>query len=224
MENSAENIYSRVDAYIDQLFGLEDPTLAAVLKATADAGMPEIQISPSQGKFLYLLAKIAGARKILEIGSLAGYSTIWLGRALAKDGWLVSLELVEKHAEVARRNLSAAGLGGIAEVRLGPAVESLETLLAQDEGPFDLVFIDADKAAYPTYLEWAIKLTQSGSLIVADNIVRQGAVLDPEAGDENSRGAHAFNAAIAADERLEAVVLQVVGAKGHDGLAIARVR
>jgi caffeoyl-CoA O-methyltransferase len=223
-DNMDANIYSRVDAYIDQLFGLEDATLAAVLKATADAGMPEIQISPSQGKFLYLLAKIAGARKILEIGTLAGYSTIWLGRALDKDGWLVSLELVEKHVELARRNLSAAGLNGIAEVRLGPALEGLEHLLAQDEGPFDLVFIDADKSGYPAYLEWAMKLTKSGSLIVADNIVRKGGVLDPETADENSRGARAFNAAIAADERLEAVVLQVVGAKGHDGLAIARVK
>lgn len=219
-----EQIYSRVDAYIDDLFDLADPHLEAALKATAEAGMPEIQISPSQGKFLYLLAKIAGARRILEIGTLAGYSTIWLGRALDKDGWLVSLELVEKHAEVARRNLSAAGLSGICEVRLGPAAESLAQLEAQDEGPFDLVFIDADKLAYPTYLEWALKLTKSGSLIVADNIVRQGGVLDPETQDEGSRGARAFNAAIAAEERLEAVVLQVVGAKGHDGLAIARVR
>lgn len=219
-----EQIYSRVDAYIDELFGLADPHLEAALEATAAAGMPDIQISPSQGKFLYLLAKTAGARRILEIGTLAGYSTIWLGRALDKDGWLVSLELIEKHAEVARRNLSAAGLTGICEVRLGPATESLAHLVAQDEGPFDLVFIDADKLAYPTYLEWAMKLTRSGSLIVADNIVRKGGVLDPDSQDESARGARAFNAALAADERLDATVLQVVGSKGHDGLAIARVR
>jgi predicted O-methyltransferase YrrM len=219
-----EQIYSRVDAYIDDLFGLDDPLMRGVLQSTTDAGMPEIQISASQGKFLYLLAKIAGARKILEIGSLAGYSTIWLGRALPPEGWLVTLELVKEHAELTRRNLEAAGLGGIAEVRIGPAAESLALLKNQDEGPFDLVFIDADKISYPLYLEWALELTRPGSLIVADNIIRKGSVIDLEAQDEGSRGARAFNAALAAEPRVEGVLLQVVGTKGHDGLAIARVR
>lgn len=219
-----DQLYARVDAYIDELFGLDDPILRGVLQSTRDAAMPEIQISASQGKFLYLLARIAGARKILEIGSLAGYSTIWLGRALGSDGWLVTLELLPEHAEVTRRNLEAAGLGGLAEVRVGPAAESLALLESQDEGPFDLVFIDADKISYPLYLEWALKLTRSGSLIVADNIVRKGGVIDPEAQDEGSVGARAFNAALAAESRVEGTLLQVVGTKGHDGLAIARVK
>lgn len=219
-----DQLYARVDAYIDELFGLDDPLLRGVLQSTTDAGMPAIQISASQGKFLYLLAKIAGAKKILEIGSLAGYSTIWLGRALGPDGWLVTLELSPEHAEVTRRNLEAAGLGGLAEVRVGPAAASLALLESQDEGPFDLVFIDADKISYPLYLEWALKLTRSGSLIVADNIVRKGGVIDPAAQDEGSVGARAFNAALAGEPRIEGTLLQVVGGKGHDGLAIARVR
>lgn len=219
-----EQIYDRVDHYIDELFGLDDPLMRSVLEASAAAGLPAIQVSPSQGKFLYLLARLMGARKILEIGSLAGYSTIWLGRALPEDGWLVSLELLEKHAEVTRRNLAEAGLAGRCELRVGPAAESLERLAAGDEGPFDLVFIDADKISYPLYLKWALELTRPGSLIVADNVIRNGSVIDPAAQDEGSVGARAFNAALAAEPRLEAVLLQVVGAKGHDGLAIARVR
>lgn len=219
-----EQIYSRVDHYIDELFGLDDSLMRSVLQSTVEAGIPQIQVSPSQGKFLYLLARLTGARKVLEIGSLAGYSTIWLGRALPAEGWLVSLELVEKHAELTRRNLAAAGLASVCELRVGPAAESLAKLAEGEEGPFDLVFIDADKVSYPLYLEWALKLTRSGSLIVADNVIRKGAVVDPAGGDENTAGARAFNAALAADPRVEAVVLQVVGAKGHDGLAIARVR
>ncbi len=219
-----DNIYARVDAYIDDLLGLADPVLEAVLQSTLDAGMPEIQISASQGKFLYLLAKLSGARKVLEIGSLAGFSTIWLGRALPPDGKLITLELVPKHAEVTRKNLQLAGLSQIAEVRVGAALESLAHLFSSSEGPFDVVFIDADKISYPLYLEWALKLTRSGSLIVADNIIRKGSVIDETAQDEGSRGARAFNAALAADPRVEASLLQVIGGKGHDGLAIARVR
>ncbi len=219
-----EQIYDRVDHYIDELFGLDDPLMRSVLEASAAAGLPAIQVSPSQGKFFYLLARLMGARKILEIGSLAGYSTIWLGRALPEDGWLVSLELVEKHAEVTRDNLATASLAGRCELRVGPAAESLERLAAGDEGPFDLVFIDADKISYPLYLKWALELTRPGSLIVADHVIRNGSVIDPAAKDKGSVGARAFNAALAAEPRLEAVLLQVVGAKGHDGLAIARVR
>lgn len=219
-----DNIYARVDAYIDDLLGLADPVLEAVLQSTLDAGMPEIQISASQGKFLYLLAKLSGARKVLEIGSLAGFSTIWLGRALPPDGKLITLELVPKHAEVTQKNLQLAGLSQIAEVRVGVALESLAQLVTSSEGPFDVVFIDADKISYPLYLEWALKLTRSGSLIVADNIIRKGSVIDETAQDEGSRGARAFNAALAADPRVEASLLQVIGGKGHDGLAIARVR
>lgn len=219
-----ETLYTRVDRYIEELFGLNDPVLQQVLESTVSAGIPEIQVSSSQGRFLYLLAKLIGARRILEIGSLAGYSTICLGRALPAGGRLISLELIEKHAEVTRHHLVLAGLADRAEVVVGPAGESLAALVADGVEPFDMVFIDADKISYPVYLEWALKLTRSGSLIVADNVVRRGGVIDESAQDDGNRGARAFNAELAAEPRVEAVVLQVVGAKGHDGLAIARVR
>lgn len=219
-----DTLYTRVDRYIEELFGLNDPVLQQVLESTVSAGIPEIQVSSSQGRFLYLLAKLTGARRILEIGSLAGYSTICLGRALPAGGRLISLELIEKHAEVTRHHLALAGLADRAEVVVGPAGESLAALVADGAEPFDMVFIDADKISYPVYLEWALQLTRSGSLIVADNVVRRGGVIDESAQDDGNRGARAFNAALAAEPRVEAVVLQVVGAKGHDGLAIARVR
>lgn len=219
-----ETLYTRVDRYIEELFGLNDPVLQQVLESTVSAGIPEIQVSSSQGRFLYLLAKLTGARRILEIGSLAGYSTICLGRALPADGRLISLELIEKHAEVTRHHLVLAGLADRAKVVVGPAGESLAALVADGAEPFDMVFIDADKISYPVYLEWALQLTRSGSLIVADNVVRHGGVIDETAQDDGNRGARAFNSALAAEPRVEAVVLQVVGSKGHDGLAIARVR
>lgn len=219
-----ETLYTRVDRYIEELFGLNDPVLQQVLDSTVSAGIPEIQVSSSQGRFLYLLAKLAGARRILEIGSLAGYSTICLGRALPAGGRLISLELIDKHAEVTRHHLALAGLSDRAEVVVGPAGESLAALVADGAEPFDMVFIDADKISYPVYLEWALQLTRSGSLIVADNVIRRGGVIDETAQDDGNRGARAFNLALAAEPQVEAVVLQTVGAKGHDGLAIARVR
>ena len=220
MENP---LYARIDDYIDRLFGLDDEVMQAVLQSTVAAGMPQIQVSPSQGKFLYLLAKLCSTRRILEIGSLAGYSTIWLGRALPADGRLISLELLPSHAEVTRANLERAGLNHVAEVRVGAATASLAQLVDAAEAPFDLVFIDADKVSYPVYLEWSLRLTRPGSLIVADNIIREGKVIAPAAADEATQGASRFNAALAADPRVEAVLLQMIGGKGHDGLAIARV-
>ncbi len=219
-----DDLILAVDRYIDDLYVPADPALDATLRSTVEAGMPEIQISPNQGKLLYLLARIQGARKILEVGTLAGYSAIWLGRALTDGGKLITLEFDPKHAAVARKNLERAGLGDRAEVRVGPALESLAAIAKDGEGPFDVVFIDADKVNYPNYLERALGLTRSGSLILADNVVRAGQVINPAEDDASAKATHAFNAAIASDPRLEAVVLQQVGIKGHDGLALVRVR
>jgi predicted O-methyltransferase YrrM len=216
--------YVAIDHYIDDLFAPEDEVLAAALADAKAADLPHIQVSAGQGKLLYLLAKLVGARRILEIGTLGGYSTIWLARALPEDGRLTTLELERKHADVAAGNLARAGLAAKTEIIVGPALQSLQALSARGEAPFDVVFIDADKASYPQYLAAVMRLVRPGALILGDNVIRSGAVLDPNHPDPNARGARAFNALLAADDRLEAVVLQQVGVKGHDGLAIARVR
>lgn len=213
-------LVSAVDGYIESLFLESDETLERTLRTSDEAGLPEIQISPAQGKLLYLLAKLVGARRILEIGTLGGYSTIWLARALPEVGELVTLEYEQLHADVARSNLEHAGLGDRAQIIVGAA---LETLPGLEEGdPFDLVFIDADKENYAGYLEWAIKLTQPGGLILADNVVREGEVIDAESDDSFVRGVREFNDLLAADPRAESVIVQVVGGKGYDGIAIAR--
>ncbi len=217
-------VFEKVDAYLDELFAPPDEALQSALKAAAEAGLPRIQVSPVQGKLLYVLARLVSARRILEIGTLGGYSAIWLGRALDPDGRLVTLEVSEEHAAVARDNLSAAGLSDRVEVIVGPALASLPALEARGEDPFDMVFIDADKPGYSEYLRWAVRLTRSGGLIVADNVIRGGRILAPDPGDEAASGARDFNAALAAEPDLDSVVLQLVGRKGHDGIAIARVR
>ncbi len=214
-------LVSAVDTYIETLLHERDPILESALKASDDAGLPEIQISPSQGRFLYLLAKLIGARRILEIGTLGGYSTIWLARALPSGGRLVTLESETKHAEVARRNIAHAKLDDKVEVRVGSALDRLPEL--QSESLFDLVFIDADKNNYPGYLDWALKLTRPGGLLLADNVVREGKVIDQHSDDPNVIGVRRFNEMLASDERVEAVILQQVGSKGYDGLALARV-
>lgn len=214
-------LVSAVDTYIETLLHERDPVLESTLKASDDAGLPEIQISPSQGRFLYLLAKLIGARRILEIGTLGGYSTIWLARALPSGGRLVTLESETKHAEVARRNIAHAKLDDKVEVRVGSALDRLPEL--QSESLFDLVFIDADKNNYPGYLDWALKLTRPGGLLLADNVVREGKVIDQHTDDPNVIGVRRFNEMLASDERVEAVILQQVGSKGYDGLALARV-
>ena len=211
-----------LDRYIDDLFAPEDAALTAALTDSKAAGLPAIQISAGQGKFLYLLAKLVGARRILELGTLGGYSTIWLARALGADGKLVSLEFEPRHAEVARANLARAGLAAKAEVIVGAALDTLPEVIAKADGPFDLVFIDADKVNYPNYFGLIIGAMRPGALILADNVIRAGAVLKPV--DEAARATAAFNAMIAADQRVEAVILQQVGIKGHDGLAIVRVK
>lgn len=220
----SKSLYVAVDRYIEELFIPADPVLEEALRAADEAGLPRIEISAAGGKLLYLLARLCGARHILEVGTLAGYSAIWMGRALPEDGRLVTLELNPAHAAVARRNIARAGLADRVEVVVGPAAQTLSRLEAQGGGPFDLVFLDADKAGYPVYLDHILRLTRPGGLIMADNVVRGGAVLDPENSGEGAVGADVFNRKLAADRRVEAVAIQQVGIKGHDGFAIARVK
>jgi predicted O-methyltransferase YrrM len=219
LDGPVADVWEKVDAYVtDRLVGA-DPVLEAALADSGAAGLPPIQVSAPQGKFLRLLARITGARRILEVGTLGGYSTIWLARGLAPGGHLDTLEVDPKHAEVARANLARAGLAGVAEVHLGPATETLPTLT----GPYDLVFIDADKKGNPDYVRAALGLTRTGSVIVVDNVVRQGRVVDSEDTSADVVGTRATYDLLAAEPRLEATALQTVGAKGYDGFAIAVV-
>jgi len=214
----SQELWTAVDRYITDLLVPPDEALEKALRATADAGMPAIAVSPNQGKLLMMLAQMLGARRILEIGTLGGYSTIWLARGLAPGGMLITLEADPKHADVARSNIARAGLSDVVEVRLGRGLDTLPLL----EGPFDLIFIDADKVSYPEYLQWAIRLTRAGSVIVADNVVRKGAVIDADSSDQNVRGVRRFNEILAAEARLSATTIQTVGSKGYDGITIAR--
>ncbi|MEU0755091.1 O-methyltransferase [Streptomyces albogriseolus] len=212
------------DWFTGRLLGDDpDEALAAALRDSDAAGLPPIAVSPLQGKLLQLLARLTGARRVLEIGTLGGYSTIWLGRALPADGRLVTLEYDPRHAEVAVRNIARAGLAGRVEVRVGPALESLPKLADEQPPPFDLVFIDADKANNPHYVEWALRLTAAGSLIVLDNVVRGGRVADPENTDPDVVGTRAALDLFGSHPRLDATAVQTVGAKGYDGFALARV-
>jgi predicted O-methyltransferase YrrM len=210
----------QIDLYVEGLFAPPDAALETALRRSRAAGLPEIYVSRNEGKLLQLLAEIAGARRILEIGTLGGYSTIHLARSLPQAGSLVSLELDERYAGVARENVREAGLEHTVEVRVGDAKASLARMVEEGEGPFDLVFIDADKGSYPEYLEWALRLSRPGSLILADNAIRGGSVLDPE--DELARATHDLNEALAGDPRLSALVLPLIR-EGIDGIAMARV-
>ena len=212
-----------VDEYITGLFP-SDPALEMVLQATRAAGMPQINVSPVQGRLLHVLALTRGARTILEIGTLAGYSTIWMARALPADGKLITLESDPKHAEVARANIARAGLADRIEVRLGVALDVLPQLAAEGKGPFDLIFIDADKTNLTTYFDWAVRLARPGSLIITDNVIRHGEVLDDSSADAGLQGVRRFNEALAADRRVTATIVQMVGIKGYDGMALAVVR
>jgi predicted O-methyltransferase YrrM len=215
--------WTSVDHYINHLFVPADPVLEAALNASRAAGLPEINVAPNQGKLLQLLAQAHGARSILEIGTLGGYSTIWLARALPPDGKLITLEFEPKHAEVARANFARAGLNGKIELRVGKAADNLAQLVAEGRGPFDFIFIDADKESYPDYLAWALKLSRRGTVIIADNVVRQGAVADANSEDSRVQGARRFNELLAAEPRVSATILQTVGSKGYDGFALAQV-
>lgn len=215
--------WAAVDDYIaGHLLG-DDLVLDAVLQANAAAGLPAIDVSAVQGKMLHLLARGMCARRILEIGTLGGYSTIWLARALPQDGHLVTLELDSHHAEVARANLSRAGLSDRVEVRVGPAARTLEAMIAAGGAPFDFIFVDADKEGYPDYLRAAMRLSRPGTMIVFDNVVREGGVLDPDHADPRVQGTRALFEAMAAEPRLSATAVQTVGAKKWDGFALAIV-
>jgi predicted O-methyltransferase YrrM len=214
-----QDLWTAVDRYInDSLLG-PDATLDAVLETSKAAGLPPINVSPSQGKLLFVMAKAMGATRILELGTLGGYSAIWLARALPPDGALVTVEADATHAEVARRNFERAGLSHVIDLRIGPALDVLQRIEAEERGPFDFVFIDADKVHYPQYLESAIKLTRTGSLIVADNVIRKGAVLDAASADPSVQGVRRLVASLAADPRVTATEIQTVGVKGYDGFA-----
>jgi predicted O-methyltransferase YrrM len=218
-----QNLWTSVDDYITSSIAPSDPVLDAALKASAAAGLPSIQVSAPQGKFLMLLAQMCGARAILEIGTLGGYSAIWLARALPPGGRLVTLEYDPTHAAVARTNLDRAGFASVARVIEGRAIDTLADVAREGLGPFDFIFIDADKVGYPDYLAWALRLSRRGTVIVADNIVRKGAIADAASTDASVLGVRRFNELIAADPRLSATTIQTVGAKGYDGFTIAIV-
>jgi predicted O-methyltransferase YrrM len=217
----ASERWTAVDRYLTELLVPSDAALDAALQANAAAGLPPHDVSPAQGKLLHLLARLQNARTILEIGTLGGYSTIWLARALPPGGRLVTIEVDPRHAEVARANLARAGLADVVELRIGSARETLPQLATV--APFDFVFIDADKPSNPSYLRWALRLTRPGSLIVADNVVRDGAVVDERSADPSVRGVREMLALMAAEPRLAATAIQTVGIKGYDGFAIALV-
>ena len=218
-----QETWNAVDRYIGDLFVGRDTALDASLEASAAAGLPPIAVAPHEGKLLMLLAQAIGARKILEIGTLGGYSTIWLARALPNEGQLITLEFDPKHADVARVNIARAGLASVVELRIGRALDTLPKIEAEGLGPFDLIFIDADKENYPEYLRWSLKLSRRGTLIVADNVVRDGKVADADSSDELVQGVRRFNELLAAEPRVSATALQTVGVKGYDGMAIALV-
>jgi predicted O-methyltransferase YrrM len=215
--------WTAVDRYITDLFVPADEALAAALDAIEAAGLPRISVAPNEGLMLQLLARLMGARAILEIGTLGGYSTIWLARALPPDGRLVTLEADARHAEVARANFARAGVHPLVDLRLGRALDTLPGVAADGRGPFDLIFIDADKVNYPEYLGWALRLSRPGTLLIADNVVRDGAVSDPESQDPSVQAVQRFNALLAAEPRVSAIVIQTVGGKGYDGFAMALV-
>jgi predicted O-methyltransferase YrrM len=211
------DLWTAVDDYVDGLFERPDAALDEALRASAAAGLPDIQITANQGHFLQIVARLTGARRILEIGTLGGYSTIWLARALAPGGRLTTLEVDAKHAEVARANLERAGVGEVVEIRVGAALETLPQL----EGPFDFTFIDADKVNTAEYFAWAVRLSRPGSVIVVDNVVREGALADAAGGDANARAMRRFLEEAAKEPRVSMTVMQTVGRKKYDGFAIA---
>jgi len=223
MATSDKKLWTQVDSYFGDLLAPVDEALDAALKANDKAGLPPIGVTALQGKFLDFLVRVGGARRVLEIGTLGGYSAIWLARALPAGGKLITLELDPHHAEVARQNLRRADLLDRVEIRLGPAVDSLAALARESATGFDLIFIDADKQSYPQYLEWSLKLSRVGTVIVADNVVREGKVIDPKSRDANVHGVRKFTELLAKSDRLSTTVLQTVGEKGYDGFALAVV-
>ncbi len=219
----SKKLWTAVDHYTTGLLLPADVALDEALASSEAAGLPSISVSPSQGKLLMMLAQLAGAKQILEIGTLGGYSSIWLGRALGPGGRLITLEANPKHAEVARGNIARAGLAEVVDVRLGDAREGIQQLAAEGRGNFDLIFIDADKQSIPHYLEWSLKLSHRGSLIIVDNVIRDGALIDAKSEDPNVIGARRMHEMLAAEPRVSATTIQTVGSKGYDGLTLALV-
>jgi predicted O-methyltransferase YrrM len=219
-----QELWTEVDRYIVENSIPRDPLLEEALLANLAAGLPTIDVAPNQGKLLHLLARIQGAKRVLEIGTLGGYSTIWLARALPSDGRLVTLEAEAKHAKVAKANIERAGLSSLVELRLGPALESLAQLYKEGVPAFDFIFIDADKQNIPRYLEWSLRLSRVGTIIITDNVVREGAIINPEDPDPRVQGVRRFFEMVAADPRLDTTTLQTVGSKGYDGFTLAVVK
>jgi predicted O-methyltransferase YrrM len=220
----SQELWNSVDQYIIDSLELNDAALDGAQSASDAAGLPPIQVSAAQGKFLEIVAAMLGARHILEIGTLGGFSTICLGRALPFGGRLISFEIDPKHAEVAKSNVVNAGLSDRIDIRVGNALELLPVLAAERPDPFDLTFIDADKASIPTYFEWAIRLSRAGSVIIVDNVVRDGAVIDPASTDPSVQGVRRLNEIMASDPRISSTVVQTVGVKGYDGFALALLK
>ncbi len=219
----SNDIFGSVDQFINQLFVKEDESLVDTKKAIIDNGLPQISVSENQGKFLYMLAKLKNPEKILEIGTLGGYSTIWLARALSKNGHLTTLELDQHHADVAKTNIANAGLANAVTVRVGNALEELPKLEKENAGPFDVIFIDADKAPYPKYFQWALKLSKPGTLIITDNVVREGKILEENKDDADTTGVQQFIQLLSSTKEVTATIIQTVGSKYHDGIALAIV-
>jgi predicted O-methyltransferase YrrM len=219
----SKKLFAAVDRYIAKLLGPEDKALRATVKSMKKTGIPPMNISANQGKFLQVLAKTANAKKILEIGTCGGYSTIWLARALPVDGHLITLEVDQAYADIARLNIIKAGLDTMVDIKVGKAIDTLQAFDADDIGPFDMIFIDADKPPYTEYFDWAVKLSRPGAIIVADNVVREGKVLDEKHPDEKVQGVQRLNKALADDKRVTATIIQNVGVKYHDGMVIAVV-
>lgn len=223
-DRMTQELWTTVDRYIVDALSLADPVLEAAQEASDAAGLPAIQVSAAQGRFLEIVARMQGARRILEIGTLGGYSTIWMARALSSGGKLVTLEVDPKHAEVAVSNFERAGLADRIEMRLGGALDTLPRLAQERAGPFDLVFIDADKASIPAYFDWSLRMSRPGTVIIVDNVVREGAVIDAESADASVQGVRRLNELMASDPRIISTVLQTVGVKGYDGFAVALVK
>jgi predicted O-methyltransferase YrrM len=215
--------WTAVDDFFAQLLAKPDPVLEKALAHSEASGLPAIGVSPNLGKFLQLLAQMVGAKRILEVGTLGGYSTTWLARALPEGGSITTLESNEIHVKVANANLARAGLSEVVDIRLGPAQQTLQQLEADGDGPYDFIFLDADKASLPEYFAWALKLARPGAVIVADNVVRNGAVIDATSSDPNVQGVRRFLEMVAAEPQVSAVAMQTVGEKGYDGFAIALV-
>jgi predicted O-methyltransferase YrrM len=219
----AQDVWTAVDQYINETLIPSDAALEGALRASSEGGLPSIQVSPAQGKFLHLLARTLNAKNILEIGTLGGYSSIWMARALAPGGKLITLEFSAKHADIARGNFARAGVAGSIELRQGAALETLPQVAADGRGPFDLIFIDANKSTMAEYFDWALKLSRRGTVIIADNVIRDGNVINAKSKDEDIQGVRRFNERVAAEPRVSATEIQTVGSKGYDGFAYVLV-